>query len=320
MDIRQLRYFCEIAKQGSFSAAAKTLGLAQPTLSHQIAVLEQDLDTRLFHRTTQGVSLTGAGQLLVQEAAEIITSLDRVTALVRGYGREPAGDVTIGLPSSVSMVLSVPLAETVRIELPDVRLKVIEAMSGHIQNWLEDRSIDMGFLYDVPHGTALQADEMVREGLGFLSAPDAWPFDNPSGSPVSLADLASVELVLPSRSHGLRRMLDQAAADAGITLDVPVEMDALAQIKAMVSRGSGFTVLSSAAAFDFVSRGELIMAPIATPRLDRPVYLVRHSAGVKTPAALAVEQLIATVLEDLVGRGIWQAESQMTLAEAAHGE
>ncbi len=307
MDIRQLRYFVAIAEQGSLSAAAQRLHVAQPSLSQHVITLETQLGVQLLERSPKGVSLTSSGQVLLSHARQIITAMDYAVEAVRQSGNDPQGDVTFGLPSSIAMVLSVPLAETVRQELPKVRLRAIDAMSGFIKAWLEDQSIDLGMLYDISSVGHLSHQLLMTEELHFFSAPDAWPFDSKLGSPVPLADLASVEMVLPSPDHGLRAMIEKSIKPHGIVLDVATEMDGLGQIKTMVARGSGYTILAPAAAIDYVERGELIMAPIVEPKLVRPVYLVRNPAKPTTRAAREMERITLEVIHDLIDRGIWQA-------------
>lgn len=308
MDIRQLRYFIAIAEEGSLSAAAQRLNVAQPSLSQHVLSLERDLGVTLLERSPRGVTLTQSGEILLSHAREVCRALERAIDAVRQSGAEPQGEVSFGLPSSVSMVLSVPLAETVRLELPKVRLRAIEAMSGFIQTWLEDQSIDLGILYDIGSVRHLTYRQLMTEELRFFSAPDAWPFRSRAGTAVRLRDLAPVEMVLPSRHHGLRTMIDRFTRSHGITLNVATEMDALSQIKTMVSRGSGYTILAPAAAIDFVERGELIMAPIVEPRMIRPVYLVRNPAKPITLASRELERITVEVIRDLIARGIWQAE------------
>ncbi len=308
MDIKQLRYFIAIAEEGSLSAAAQRVNVAQPSLSQHVLSLERDLGVKLLERSPRGVSLTQAGEILLSHAREIAASLENAVEAVRQSGLEPMGDVSFGLPSSVSMVLSVPLAETVRLELPKVRLRAIEAMSGFIQTWLADQSIDLGILYDVSAVRHLTHRELMTEDLFFFSAPDAWPFDSRAGSEVRLSEMADVELVLPSKHHGLRIMIDKFCRGQGVQLNVATEMDALSQIKTMVSRGSGYTILAPAAAIDFVERGELIMAPIVEPRMTRPVYLVRNPGKPVTAASRELERITIEVIQDLVARGIWRAE------------
>jgi LysR family nitrogen assimilation transcriptional regulator len=307
MDIRQLKYFVAIAEEGSLSAAAQRVNVAQPSLSQHVIALEGELRVKLLERSPRGVILTAPGEVLLNHAREIIGAMEYAKEAVRQAGSEPQGDVAFGLPSSIASVLSVPLAETIRLELPKVRLRVIDAMSGFIKSWLEERSIDLGMLYDINAVGHLKHRLLMSEELHFFSAPDAWPFDSAAGSPVRLADLAGVELVLPSQHHGLRIMIDRFSKAQGVVLDIATEMDGLGQIKTLVARGSGYTILAPAAAIDFVDRGALIMAQIVEPRLVRPVYMVRNPAKLVTRASREVERISLEVIHDLIARGIWQA-------------
>lgn len=272
---------------------------------------------KLLERSPRGVSLTASGEVLLSHAQRITDALEVAVEAVRQSGSEPMGEVTFGLPSSVSMVLSVPLAETVRLELPKVRLRAIEAMSGFIQTWLEDQSIDLGLLYDISSVRHLHHTKLMTEELCFFSAPDAWPFDTPPGTEVRLADLAEIDLILPSQHHGLRTMIDRFTRSSGVALTVGTEMDALSQIKIMVSRGSAFTILAPAAAQDFLERGELVMAPIIEPKMVRPIYLVRNPAKPVTKASRELERTTMLVIRDLVDRGIWRADD--AVLDAATG-
>lgn len=313
VDVKQLRYFIAIAEEGSLSAAAQRVNVAQPSLSQHVLSLERNLGVNLLERSPRGVSLTQPGEILLSHAREIVSALDNAVEAVRRSGSEPTGEVSFGLPSSVSMVLSVPLAETVRLELPKVRLRAIEAMSGFIQTWLEDQSIDLGILYDISSVRHLNHRPLMTEDLFFFSAPDSWPFEKRPGSAVRLTELAPVELVLPSKHHGLRTMIDRFTRSQGVQLTVATEMDALSQIKTMVARGSGYTILAPAAAIDFVERGELIMAPIIEPRMTRPVYLVRNPAKPVTAASRELERITIEVIRDLVDRGIWRADDHLQI-------
>ncbi len=308
MDVKQLRYFAAIAEQGSLSAAAARIGIAQPSLSQHVINLEQELGVTLLLRSPRGVTLTESGELLLTRAREILDAVGRAREEVRLSGEHPHGAVTFGLPSSVSMVLSVPLAETVRLSLPKVRLRVAEAMSGFIQSWLEEASIDLGILYDVSGVRQMQLRALMSEDLYFFSAPDAWPLKSPPGQPVPLKALTRVDLILPSQSHGLRAMIDRFTRANSLTMQVAVEMDALTQIKILVARGSGYTILAPAAAQDLVERGELVTSQIIEPVMRRPVHLVRNPARMVTRASLEVERVTLEVIQDLVARGIWKAE------------
>ena len=310
MDIKQLRYFIAIAEEGSLSAASQRLRVAQPSLSQHVIKIEQELGVTLINRSPRGVALTPSGEILLRHAREICHSMSVCQESVKKSGSVLEGSVAFGLPSSISMVLSVPLAETVRHLLPKVRLRVVEAMSGFIRQWLQDETLDLGFLYDHDDARAFEARELMQEELYFFAAADNWPLKRPVGEPVPLAEIAGLELVLPSQHHGMRRTIEQFALGRGLQLNVCVEMDALAQIKELVARGSGFTILAAAAAHDRAERGELVCSPIVDPVIVRPIYLVRKLTRPQTYVSREVERITLEVVNDLVTRGIWKVSQK----------
>lgn len=305
VDIRQLRYFLAIADAPSISAAAQAIGVAQPSLSQHVQRMEEELGVKLVDRSPRGTLLTQEGHVLVEHARRICDSLDRCMADMRELGGVIRGRVGFGMPPSCSMVMSVPLAETVRLELPEVRLRAVEAMSGYIKHWIDDGTVDIGFLYDLSDAGPLRATHVMDEALYFYSAPDAWPLDRPPGTPVALRDLQRLDMILTS--NGLRQTIEGYCQRNGVSLNVVIEMDAMTQIKELVARGSGYTIFAPVAAQDFVRRGELLRAPIVEPRMTRPVYLVSNPARVMTRACRSVEQVTLDVARELVQRGIWEA-------------
>ncbi len=306
MDIKQLRYFIAIAEEGSLSAASQRLRVAQPSLSQHVIKIEQELGVTLINRSPRGVALTSSGEILLRHAREICRSMSVCQESVRQSGGVQEGSVAFGLPSSISMVLSVPLAETVRQLLPKVKLRAVEAMSGFIREWLQDETIDLGFLYDYDDARLFEARELMQEELYFFAAADNWPLKRAIGEPVPLAEIAGLDLVLPSQHHGLRRTIEKYAQSRSLDLNVGMEMDALAQIKELVARGSGFTILAAAAAHDRAQRGELVSSPIVEPVMTRPIHLVRKLTRPQTYVSREVERITLEVIDDLVARGIWR--------------
>ena len=194
--------------------------------------------------TPRGVTLTESGQTLAHHAQKILDEIALAEQDVRHFSGQPQGMVSIGLPSSLSMILSVPLAETVRHDFPNVTLRLVEAMSGDIQSWVADNSIDLGFLYDVQQLRHFNARPLFEEQLFLVSAPDNWA--EPIDKSISLQSVGSLPLVLPSRKHGLREMIERFARAKNIA-QCRAEIDALSQIKALVARASAYTILAHAA-------------------------------------------------------------------------
>jgi len=309
MEFKQLRYFVAIVEEGSLNSAANRVGITQPSLTQHIKSLEERLGCELLNRSSRGVTVTEAGQALLTHAREILSAVELAKEEVRLAGTDPFGKVSFGLPSSVSMVVSAPLAERVRAELPRVNLRAVEAMSGFIRDWLQDETLDLAILYDTSNLRHMQSRLLMTEDLYFFASPDAWPLKSLPGTPVSLAAVASLELVLPSRNHGLRATIERAARAHGIALDVVVEMDSLAQIKTLVSRGSAHTILAAASAKDALRAGQLLSSPVCEPRIQRPVYLVRNPARVSTRASREVESLTIRLVNELVMDGTWKASA-----------
>lgn len=308
MDIRQLRYFIAIAEAGSLSAAAQKLHIAQPSLSQHLVNMEEELNVQLVVRSPRGSRLTDEGTVLLRHAVGICEMLTNCVSEMQELSKEISGNVCFGMPPSVSMVMSVPLAETVRIEIPNVRLRASEAMSGFIKTWIDEKTVDIGFLYDLNDVEHFKATHVLDEQLFFFSAPDCWPLKTPPGTPVPLRDLQEIELVLPGEPHGLRRIIEDAARKSNITLNVVTELDAMTQIKELVARGSGFSIFAPAACHDFVTSGRLIKTPIIDPTISRPVYLVRNPAFGQTRACAAIEKATLRVAREMVEREIWEGK------------
>ncbi len=309
MDLRQLRYFLAIAEEGSISRAAERLGVAQPSLSQHVMRLEADLAVALLVRSSRGVTPTEAGERLQQHARGILRAVAAARQDVRDLGDRASGTVAIGLPSSTSMALAVPLAEAVHRRLPDVTLRTMEAMSGHVLGWLEDGVIDLGILYNASGIRHLAVDELMTEDLYLVVPPDAAPPGGTAGGiarqPVALAELATRPMVLPGRPHGLRELIDRHVRSAAVRLTVAVEMDALAQIKELVARGSLQTLLALAAVRPELDRGDLVAVPVVDPPIRRTVALVRNPSRTQTQASRAVERLLVEVVRELVAVGRW---------------
>lgn len=313
MDIRQLRYFGTIAEIGSVSAAAHRLGVAQPSLSQHVKHLEEELGITLLIRSPRGVMLTEGGQILLAHAKSILDAVDMAIGDLRNHSSsELKGAVTFAIPSSASNVLSVPLCETVQHEFPNIMLRTMEAMSGHVQEWLVQGQVDLGVLYDIRRVKHLRSIPLLEEDLYLVVSPDNWSeavgADGIAESSVKLCDCANLGLVLPHRTHGLREIIEDFASQRDITVRVPIEMDSLTNIKTLVSRGSAFSILARAAIVEELHRKTLIAVPICEPVLRRTVYLVRNPSRPANEAVLKVQRLIIEIVGELVTKGRWPGE------------
>lgn len=170
MELRQLRYFVRVVEQGSMSRAALDLDVVQSALSQQITRLESELATRLLQRTPRGVTPTEAGLAFFREAQLTLRHADQ--AVRAAQQARLSGTVTVGLAPTTSGVLGLPLMQAMRTRYPDVRLHMVESMSGHLTAMLHARELDLAVLFDTRLHQAQQATGARRWDMAPLLEED----------------------------------------------------------------------------------------------------------------------------------------------------
>lgn len=317
MEERQLHCFLAIAEFGSVTQAAAKLDMAQPSLSQMLLRLEDELGVKLFERTSRGVILTEAGQIFRKRADTILQEMAGAKEEIRFGDRLVSGNVSVGLPSSVSNLVGVRLLVEAKERYPGITINVAEAMSGHIRRWLEEKSLDVGILYNIPDKRLFTADQIAVEEL-FIVGPSGFfpPTDGEviAPTPVPLSDLGKYSFILPTQQHGLRRFLDEKAKQYSLELNVTFELDSLAHIKTLVMRGHGFSLLSHAAIAEELKEGRCSAARISKPIFRRGIFMVRNPAHIVTRASVRISDLFAEIVTKLINEGDWIA-SRVAMAD-----
>ena len=311
MELRQLRYFVRIVEVGSMSRAALDLGVVQSTLSQQITRLEGELATRLLQRTPQGVSPTEAGIAFFREAQLTLRHAEQASRAAQQA--RLSGSVSVGLAPTTAALLGLPLMRAMRERYPDVRLHMVESLSGHLSEQLNARQLDLAVLFDArlqdaAHRTSSRRWRvlpLMEEDLFLICAQRArvrpWP------STVRMKELADEPLILPTGSHGLRSTLDTAFARAKVQPRVVLEVDSLSMLMAAVDQGLGSTLQPWAAIgryADGAQRFQLLR--ITDPGACRVNVLCSLSEEELSPAALATRAVLRDCVTALVTAGTWQ--------------
>jgi DNA-binding transcriptional LysR family regulator len=163
IELRHLRYFLAVAETLHFSRAAKRLGIAQPPLSQQIKRLELLLGHALFERTTRGVKLTLAGQLLAKRARSTLEKVDEDLSQVRRLGRGEEGTLTVGFSGSV-MFTELPAAiQSYRRRFPKVELRLRELVTTAQIAALLNGTLDLAFLRDGDPTEGIRMTTLLKE-------------------------------------------------------------------------------------------------------------------------------------------------------------
>lgn len=304
VNLRLLRVFLAVAEAGGFSRAASSLSVAQPILSRQIKALESELGIQLFYRNGRGVVLTKAGEVFEVHARNVLKGMDQAIADLSQLAGSPAGEVVLGLPPTVGYVLSSELIKRFRAEFPKIQLCVTEGFSGHVLEWLAAGKLDVAVLYATSKTAVLNVDELLDEELVLVGPP---------GDPVRLGDgpvlsgsvATRAPLIVPSRSHGLRILLDQQFQARGLTLNVIVEIDSLTTILDLVESGVGYTYLPFMAVRAFVQAGRMKVWRIEDPHLSRTLILTTSTSRPMTTATRALATFVRGTVSALVKEGAW---------------
>lgn len=306
INFKQLSYFIALAEHGSISAAASAMNMAQPSLSENIAKLENALDVKLAIRGSRGIQMTEAGTALARRGTELLAGLDSLVEEIRSLNGEPRGPVSVGLPPSLSNLLSVPLLETIHSEYPQIRLHIAEAMSGDIVDWINSERIDFGCAYEAYDSLPYSFDPLLTEELFLVTAPDNWSGAiGPDGlalEPISAIKLQELPLVLTSPTHGARKLQEKFAKSIGVQLNVVAAIDSLPHIVEMVSRASAYTILSHGAVASQVANGTLALVRIDEPTIKRTAYVVRKRSRPVGKASAIVETYIFNIIREMVSR------------------
>jgi len=299
MDLKQLESFVHVAELGSFTRASAVLRVAQPALSRQVRALEVELRQTLFERNGRGVTLTEPGQRLLAHGRGILQQVARAKQDLAEHDGLASGHLAIGLPPSLSRTHTGTLVAAFRERFPRATLTVVEGLSSYLMEWLAHGRIDCAAVYNVGPHAAIDLLPVGDEALYLVSA-------RPRGTataathPVRLARLVDHELVMPSRPHSIRMLLETTMAAGGVQPHIGLEIDSVPAILDIVARQSLHAVLARNAL-----RGrerEFVAQPIVVGRAQVPLVVrLWIATSALRPRGPLIEQGTALFAELLKG-------------------
>lgn len=311
MELRQLRYFVRVVELGSMGRAARDLDLVQSALSQQISRLEGELSTRLLQRTSKGVTPTEAGLAFFREAQLALRHTEQAARAAQQS--RLTGTVSVGLAPTTASVLGLPLMQAMHQRYPDVRLHMVESLSGHLSTMLNARQLDLAVLFDTHPARRWSVTPLLEEKLFLIRSRRGLATEPPPRT--RMAQLKGVPLILPTGPHGLRSTLDAAFARARLKPTLAAEIDSLAMLMEAVDAGLGATIQPWAAVGRFADAAERFhLAEITDPLARRRNSLCSLSDDELSPAALAARVVLAECVRALMEAGHWAG------ADLAHHE
>ena len=272
IDLRRLRYFIAVCDHGGISKAANAIGIAQPALTRHIKLLEKEIGMPLIHRSGRGAEPSRQGQLLLDRSRGHFDSLNKVVREVRHVFSSTGGHVSLGICPTIAPLLLEDVTSYLRDNHPNVVLSVIQAYSGDLQNLMRGNRLDIALTYHPDPAPGVESIDLFSERLVLVAGTaDACSSPGPS-----LAEIAKLKLILPSRIHELRRLIDRACKAKGIRLDPALELDSLDAVKAILKRKSSCyaTLLPYHSVKQEVLGGQLHAQDVNDPAMRRIIAVV----------------------------------------------
>lgn len=292
MDLRQLEYFVRVAELGSFTRASIELGVAQPALSRQVRQLEVELRQSLLARNGRGAQPTEAGKLLLEHGRGILHQVAVAREELGAVRGALVGRVSIGLPPSLSRLITVPLTQAFRARLPDAMLTLTEGFSLQMYEALRVGKVDIAVLYNPERSAELDAELLHEEELVLISRRSARPAD----ATVRLAHVAALPLILPSRPNAFRLLVENQLRGLGTAPQIVMEVDGLNAILSLVQDGVGHAVLPRYTLSNFENPRGFAVRRIRAPRILSQLTLARSSRRPVTETQRAAADLVREVV------------------------
>ncbi|EAN8556645.1 tricarballylate utilization LysR family transcriptional regulator TcuR [Salmonella enterica] len=300
MELRQLRYFVRIIETGSMGSAAQDLDIGVSALSQQMSRLENELAIRLLQRTSRGVTPTNAGLAFYSQAQLALRHAD--DAILAAREARLSGHVSVEMAPSTASILGIPFIHAMQENYADVRLHVVESLSGNLERMINTRQIDLAVVFQKDKILRWSARPILEEQL-FLIGSHALLAALPD-NPITPEQLAGIPLIMPSQGHGLRGRLDAVCQEHALNVEIVAEIDGLALLMRAVRDGLGAT-LQPGAAISHLDNDALRVIGVHNPVLSRPNFLVSLSDDELTPAGLAARVVLTKVMRQLVDAGEW---------------
>ncbi|MBK8821578.1 MAG: LysR family transcriptional regulator [Anaerolineales bacterium] len=279
MDIRKIETFLCAAENCSLSEAAKQLHLSQPAVSHQIKLLEEELDVKLFLRTNTGLTLTEAGHLLLPLAHQLINDTNELKEMMSSLKNLGTGDLQIACSSTSGRFVLPLIVARFRIAYPGVHVRILACQPKNMVAKLLENQAHLGIVSSEPIEAGLQAQEFFRDPIS-LVVPKGHRWAN--GNSIDPADIIQENIIIREETSGTRRVMLEELAKFDIDmedLNVFLEVGNVEAVLELVANGYGISFVSGLASRYLRQLGRIVSIPVNGLDMIRVNYMVRKKTS-----------------------------------------
>ncbi|MDQ2936457.1 MAG: LysR family transcriptional regulator [Acidobacteriota bacterium] len=281
MEIRQLRAFIAIAELGTFTAGALRVHVTQAAISMQIRQLENELGAKLFIRAPRRVMLTEAGEQLLHRARQILRDHDAALDEIAELAGAERGRLRIGSASAMVTTDVLPkLLNEVRNQHARAEITVASGTSEALVEQILAGELDVAFVSLPVEARGINTERLIQDQLVAIASPRHALAKQRT---VSAYTLAGEKLILGERGGNTRRLIDQFFEQAGVTLQVTMELSRQAAIRRMVEADMGVGIVPLQSAAEEVDKGRLVRWWIEGAHINWELGIARLVGGYESP-------------------------------------
>jgi DNA-binding transcriptional LysR family regulator len=282
MEFRQLQAFKRVAELRSYTRAAESLSLTQPSVSHQLRLLEEELGQKLFDVQGRKVSLTPAGETLFPYVERILQTIDESRRALENIDEGERGSITIAAIGSSTVYILPELLYQFRASHPHIEVNLKTAGGDEIREMVKKNEVDLGIVGSHVPISEFSTLPLFEDRIGpFVSG------NHPLAKKkkVSFAELAKEPLIQLGTWRSWQNYVLSIFRQVGAIPQIRLQLDSIDAVKRMVERGLGFTILPNTAGQEEIAEGKLaFLTPTDIPHLKRQVLLIRRKTKVLSKA------------------------------------
>jgi LysR family transcriptional regulator, low CO2-responsive transcriptional regulator len=279
IDPIKIETFLRAAETLNFSEAAKQLHMSQPSVSHQIKILEQELGVTLFERSGAGLRLTEAGRMLLPWARRFLHDMSSMEEMIASLEEEVVGDLHIACSTTAGKYILPQLAARFRQRYPGIQVSIPACASEQVALNLLEGKANLGVVSREIDNPELEAQEFFHDRITLIvPANHRWALR----SSIEPSELLEEPIIMREPTSGTRRVVLEELAKHDISLEDLNIFMILGNAEAIVrtvAAGYGVGFVSTLAAAYPLERGNVIEIPVEGLNLERTIYMVRKELG-----------------------------------------
>ena len=285
----RVQVFRAVAEQASFRRAAEQLHISQPSVSQHVQLLEEELGTRLLERTSTGVQLTAAGDLLLNYARHSSRLSQQLLAELTSSEGQPGGALHLAASTTVAQYLLPQMLAGFRHDNPRIALSARSGNTQQVTEWVLAAQAGLGLIEGPPASKEIKVEPFLDDRLTVI-VPRSHPWAGHASRPVSLDQFRKAAFLLREPGSGTRRVIEQALRRAGLRINqlaIAMELDSTGAIVAAVEAGLGVGIVSGLAIRKELRLGTIATVNVTGLEMKRAYSLIRKRGPVEAgPAAI----------------------------------